>query len=371
MSLLAFLHIRPKGGLPKDILFFLTLIASVGFLMLYSAAGCHLMPWALKQIIRFLFGLGILWLISAIDIRFWLSQAFVIYGGCLGLLAIVELLGFVGMGARRWVDLYLFQIQPSELMKISLVLALAAYFHRLEEARPKIQHLFIPTLLILAPSLLVLRQPDLGTAMILLLVGSTLFYVAGTRLWVFASVGVLVGSLCPILWTYLKAYQKKRILIFLDPDQDPLGAGYHILQSKIAIGSGGLWGKGFSKGSQSHLNFLPEKQTDFIFTMLCEEWGLVGGFLVISLYIALLIKCYQIAIEARYIFTRLMVAGISSVLFFHVFINMGMVMGALPVVGVPLPFMSYGGTSMLTLMIGFGLMSAAQNQKETRLSSYL
>jgi rod shape determining protein RodA len=282
---------------------------------------------------------------------------------------VVELLGFVGMGARRWVDLYVFQIQPSELIKIALVLALAAYFHNLND-RLKFHHLIIPTLLILLPSLLVLRQPDLGTAMILLLVGGSIFYGIGVRLWFFTAGLLGTAGLFPVLWKYLKDYQKKRIFIFLNPEQDPLGSGYHILQSKIAIGSGGFWGKGFNQGTQSRLDFLPEKQTDFIFTMLCEEWGFVGGLTLIGLYIMFLIKCFRIALEARYTFNCLVAVGVTSMLFFHVFINIGMVIGVLPVVGVPLPFMSYGGTSMLTLMIGLGLIGAVSGQKETRLSSY-
>ena len=357
--------------MPWDMLGLLVLLSCVGFLLLYSAAGRQVMPWMLKQTLRLGVGMGFLWLVGSIDIRFWLSQAPLLYGGCFCLLILVELLGFVGMGARRWVDCYLFQIQPSELMKLALVLALASFFHHLETQEPRLKQLLLPGLVVLAPAILVLRQPDLGTALILLMTGGILFYGAGVPLRFFAATGGLLAALCPLLWKGLKTYQQKRILIFLDPESDPRGAGYHILQSKIAIGSGGLWGKGLHQGSQSYLNFLPEKQTDFIFTLLCEEWGLAGGLALISLYILLILRCYQLALRVKYVFSRLLITGIASILFLHVCINIAMVMGVLPVVGVPLPLLSYGGTSMLTILIGFGLVVGAYSQRDTRLSPTL
>ena len=225
-------------------------------------------------------------------------------------------------------------------------------------------------LFILLPTLLVLRQPDLGTAIILILVGGTLFFVAGVSLWFFIVGGISFAAVMPFLWSFLRDYQKKRILMFLDPEQDPLGAGYHIIQSKIAIGSGGFWGKGFLKGTQSHLQFLPEKQTDFIFTMLCEEFGWFGGGILLCLYVGVLTSCIIIALNAHHIYTRLLVIGTTAVFFFYALINMGMVMGLLPVVGVPLPLMSYGGSSLVTMMIGFGLIcSVAINKDNSRLPS--
>lgn len=353
---------------PLAITVLIILITSIGFMMLYSAADGSFTPWTMKQIIRFITGFLLMVGISFINVRVWLNQAYIIYVASFFLLACVEILGFVGMGAQRWVDLYVFQLQPSEIMKISLVLALARYFHLQEEEKIyALKTLLTPLFLLLLPTLLVLRQPDLGTAIILLLVGATLFFAAGVRLWVFGfAISVCAGAL-PFFWSFLRAYQKKRILIFLDPEMDPLGAGYHILQSKIALGSGGLYGKGFMAGTQSHLNFLPEKQTDFIFTMFCEELGFFGGVFLIFLYALILFFSYRIILKTRYIFTHLLSIGVTTTFFLHVLINVAMVMGLLPVVGVPLPLVSYGGTSMLTLLIGFGLLFSVTIHQETRL----
>ncbi len=364
----SFLHFHPKSTFSFDFLFWILLIASIGCTTLYAAAGCHWNPWAQKQLLHFGIGFVVFGVISRIDLRFWLAHAFFFYGVCFFLLIVVELLGIVGMGAKRWINLSVVHLQPSELMKIALILALAAYFHRLEEKRPQLYQLVLPTILVLVPCLLILKQPDLGTALILLFIGGTLFYLAGVHKWLFAAVGLAVAALCPLLWSHLKPYQQKRVLTFWDPTQDPLGSGYHVLQSKIAIGSGGLWGKGFGMGTQGNLNFLPEKQTDFVFTLLCEEWGFVGGVFVLMLYGILLFKCIYVALTTHYLFNRLLVLGVASVLFFHVFVNVGMVMGVLPVVGVPLPLLSYGGTSILTMMIGFGLVAAVQNQQKNRLT---
>ncbi|MGL5783901.1 MAG: rod shape-determining protein RodA [Alphaproteobacteria bacterium] len=358
------------GLLPWWLFLMITLVACFGFLLLYSAAGGSWTPWAFKQMIRFGFGAMLMLGISLVDIRFWMGQAYFFYGACLVLLACVEAMGFVGMGAQRWVDLYIFQLQPSELMKIALVLALARYFHGLGEKNISLlRNIWAPALLIAVPSLLVLRQPDLGTAGILILVGLVLCFAAGFRLWIFIAGGGACAAAFPILWSLLRDYQKKRIFIFLDPEQDPLGAGYHILQSKIALGSGGLWGKGFMAGTQSHLNFLPEKQTDFIFTMLGEEMGMMGCLALLLLYAGILILSYRITLRSRFIFTHLLALGVTSVFFFHAFINMAMVMGLLPVVGVPLPLMSYGGTSMLTLLIGFGFLFCVEIHHHTRISN--
>jgi rod shape determining protein RodA len=242
-------------------------------------------------------------------------------------------------------------------MKISLVLALARYFHgRTYDEIGQIRFLLMPLLAITAPVILVLRQPDLGTALMLVMGGATIFFLAGVRLWKFGIVGVLSLASVPIAWQFLRDYQKKRVLTFLDPESDPLGAGYHILQSKIALGSGGTWGKGFLQGSQSHLNFLPEKQTDFIFTMLAEELGMIGGLALIGLYMLVIAYGFIITLRCRNRFGRLNACGMTTSLFLYVFINIAMVMGLLPVVGVPLPLISYGGTVMLTVMIGLGFV---------------
>ena len=334
------------------------LIAAVGFAMLYSAANGQIDPWASRQMIRFAAGLALMLGIAVIDIRSWLRHAYLIYAAALLLLVAVELLGVVGMGARRWVDLGLFQLQPSEVMKIALVLALARYYHGLllEEVERK-RWLIVPLVMIAAPVALVMRQPDLGTAILLLATATAMLLLAGVRLWKF---GVALGAIIlaiPLAWRFLlHGYQKDRVLTYLDPERDPLGAGYHIMQSKIALGSGGLFGKGFMQGTQSHLSFLPERQTDFIFTMLAEEFGLIGCLGLLSLYVFVIAYGYAIAARARNHFGRLLATGVITTFFLYVFINMAMVMGLIPVVGVPLPLVSYGGTSMMSLLIGFGLV---------------
>ena len=335
----------------------LTAIAGVGFAMLYSAAGGSFQPWAEKQMLRFAFGLTGMILVALVDLRVWLRLAYVIYALALALLVAVEIRGEIGMGAQRWIDFGFIQIQPSEIMKIALVLALARYFHSLDMediGRPLL--LLLPTALVFAPAILVLKQPDLGTAIMLIAGGGVLFFIAGVRLWKFAAVLGLVIATIPIAWELLRDYQKKRVYTFLNPEADPLGAGYHIIQSKIALGSGGVFGKGFLLGSQSHLSFLPEKQTDFIFTMLAEEWGLVGGLVLIGLYALVILYGFLIALRSRNQFGRLLALGITSTLFLYAFINCGMVMGLIPVVGVPLALVSFGGTAMLTVLFGMGLV---------------
>jgi rod shape determining protein RodA len=336
----------------------ITLIACVGFAMLYSAANGNIDPWASRQMVRFATGLVMMVLIALTDVRFWLRHAYLIYAAALLLLIAVAVMGIVGMGARRWVDLGLFQLQPSEVMKIALVLALARFYHGLPlEEVGRMRWLVIPIILILVPVALVTRQPDLGTAILLLATAAAMLLLAGVRLWKFA---VLLGTILaaiPLAWRFmLLGYQKDRVLTYLNPERDPLGAGYHIMQSKIALGSGGLFGKGFMQGTQSHLAFLPERQTDFIFTMLAEEFGLMGCLGLLSLYILVIGYGYAIALRSRNQFGRLLAAGMITTFFIYVFINMAMVMGLIPVVGVPLPLVSYGGTSMMSLLIGFGLI---------------
>ncbi len=337
----------------------LVLVAGLGFLMLYSAGNGNLEPWAGRHMIRFAAGMAVLVAVALVDLKAWLQYAYLVYAASFGLLVYVELAGEVGQGAQRWIDLRVFQLQPSEIMKIALVLALARYFHRLEFdkiGRP--DRLLLPMLLVLAPAALVLVQPDLGTAATLLLVGAAIFFLAGVRWWKFALLAVAVAGAVPAAWQSLRDYQKDRILMFLDPESDPLGKGYHILQSKIAFGSGGLFGKGFMGGTQSQLNFLPERQTDFIFTMLAEEHGMIGGLALLGLYVLLFGYGFAIALRCRNQFGRLLVLGLTANLFINVFINAAMVMGLIPVVGVPLPLVSYGGTAMMTVLTGFGLIMA-------------
>ena len=346
-------------------------VACVGFAMLYSAANGNYEPWASRQIYRFGLGLGVMFTIALIDMRVWLKYAYLIYALALALLVAVELTGTTGMGAQRWIDLKFFQLQPSELMKIALVLGLARYFHGLsQEDVAKPVYLLMPAVAVAAPIALVLRQPDLGTAILLLLGGGAMFFLAGVRIWKFVAVGLIGAASIPMIWTMLREYQRQRILTFLTPENDPLGSGYHILQSKIALGSGGLFGKGFLAGTQSHLNFLPEMQTDFIFTMFAEEFGLVGGLALLGIYGLLIVYGIAIAIRSRSQFGRLLAMGAATTFFLYVFMNIAMVMGLIPVVGVPLPLISYGGTAMLTVLTGFGFLMNVYIHRDARIGRY-
>jgi rod shape determining protein RodA len=344
--------------------------AGCGIAMLYSAADGSMEPWAAKQAIRFAIALILMVGAALVDIRHWFRAAYWVYAIVLALVIAVDLRGFVGMGAQRWIDLGVIQLQPSELMSVAVTLALARYFHRLsDEDIGRIRYLIVPALMVGVPAGLVLKQPDLGTAVILLMGGAVLFFIAGVRLRYFTLTVAAAAAALPGVWHFLRDYQKTRIYTFLDPDSDPLGAGYHILQSKIALGSGGLFGKGFLQGSQSHLSFLPEKQTDFIFTTLAEEFGLVGGLGLLVLYSVIIVYGFAIALRSRSHFGRLLGLGIVTNFFLSVFINAAMVMGLIPVVGVPLPLISYGGTAMLAVMFGFGLLINVGVHLDTRLNS--
>ena len=339
------------------LLLLLFAIASMGFAMLYSVADGNWDPWATRQIIRFGMGVVILFVVAFIDVRVWMSLAYPAYVVSLLLLVGVEIFGFKGMGAQRWINLGFMQLQPSELMKITLILALARYFHALTlEQVSRIRYVIPPLLMIGVPMALVLKQPDLGTAVLLAVVGVSLLFLAGLAWRYFIIAGIGMMGAIPVIWSRLHDYQKQRVLTFMDPESDPLGSGYHILQSKIALGSGGLFGKGFMQGTQAHLNFLPEKHTDFIFTMLAEELGLVGGMTLMVLYLMVLFFGITVGLQTRNQFGRLVALGVVVNFFLYIFINIAMVMGLLPVVGVPLPLVSYGGTAMLTLMMGFGLL---------------
>jgi rod shape determining protein RodA len=347
----------------------IAMISSIGFAMLYSAANGNLHPWASRQMTHFAIALMPMIVAGLIDVRYWFRAAYWIYGGSLLLIGAVDLHGTMGMGALRWIDLGVIQLQPSEIMKIALVLALARYFHSLPpEYTGRLSRLVVPALMIIVPAALVLKQPDLGTAMMLVASGAVLFYLGGVRLWVFASGIVAAAAAAPLAWSMLRDYQKTRLVTFLDPDRDPLGAGYHILQSKIALGSGGVFGKGFMLGTQSHLSFLPEKQTDFIFTMIAEEFGLVGGLALLALYVLVISYAFAIALRSRSQFGRLLGLGIAVNFFLYAFINIAMVMGLIPVVGVPLPLISYGGSAMVTVMFGFGLVMNIGIHRDVRIS---
>ncbi len=341
--------------------------AGIGFLMLYSVAGGNFSIWAEPQAKRFAMGFVLMLIVAMIPIWFWRSMAAVAYGGSLLLLLGVEFFGSVGMGAQRWIDLGFMRLQPSELMKITLVMALAAYYDALPRAKTsRPLWVILPVILILVPTALVLRQPDLGTSILLLAAGGGLMFLAGVHWAYFAAViGAVVGLVTAVFqfrgtpWQLLQDYQYRRIDTFLDPSQDPLGAGYHITQSKIALGSGGWTGRGFMQGTQSRLNFLPEKHTDFIFTTLAEEFGFMGGFTLLLIYTLIIVFCVISALINRDRFSNLLILGIALNFFLFFAVNMSMVMGLAPVVGVPLPLVSYGGSAMLVLLLAFGLVQSA------------
>lgn len=352
-----------------SLLFLLMAVAGVGIAMLYSAASGAFDPWASRQATRFALALMVLIATALVDIRWWYKLAYPIYGVSLFLVGAVEFAGEIGMGAQRWIDLGIIQLQPSEIMKVAMVLALARWFHGLShEEVGRVWLLIAPAILIALPVALVMVQPDLGTGAKLMMVGGAIFFLAGVRLWVFGVILALGLAAIPVAWEVIHDYQRQRILTFLNPENDPLGSGYHILQSMIALGSGGVWGKGYLMGSQSHLNFLPEKQTDFIFTMLAEEFGLVGAVGLVALYAAIIFYGLAIGLRARNQFARLLALGLSVNLFLYVFINIAMVTGMIPVVGVPLPLVSYGGTAMLSIMFAYGLIMSCCVHRDTRMS---
>ncbi len=354
----------------RDINWFLVLVvlflSLFGFIMLYSAAGGSMQPWASKQLVRFIVAFFGMLIVASINIRFWYDSAYWFYFACLFGLLLVEILGSIGGGAQRWINLGFIRIQPSELMKVAVILALARYFHRLPlEQINRLPNMIPPALILFVPIFLILRQPDLGTSLVLMIGGISVLFLSGIRLWVFGLGGAGVLAAIPILWANLRSYQKDRVIAFLNPENDPLGSGYHVIQSKIALGSGGLWGKGFAQGTQSHLNFLPEKHTDFIFAMLAEELGFVGGFTVITLYFMIILIAFATALYCRHQFGRLVAMGISMTLFLYIFVNLGMVMSILPVVGVPLPLLSYGGSALITTMFSVGLLLSIHIHRDT------
>jgi rod shape determining protein RodA len=345
----------------------ITAVASVGFLMLYSIAGGRLDIWARPQMERFGVGMVLMFIVAMIPIWFWRSMAGVAYLVAFVLLLLVEFFGAVGVGAQRWIDLGFIRLQPSEMMKFTLVMLLAAYYDWLDPKRvSRPLYVLIPALMIVAPTVLVLMQPNLGTSLMLLLAGATVMFVAGVSLWYFAAVFSLgIGAIAGVFmtrgtpWQFLHDYQYRRIDTFLDPAADPLGAGYNIIQAKIALGSGGWSGKGFMQGTQSRLNFLPEKHTDFIFTTLAEEFGFVGAFSLLGLYALIIGFCLVAAWQNRDRFSSLLIIGVAANFFFYIAVNLSMVMGMAPVVGVPLPLLSYGGSAMMVLLVGFGLVQSA------------
>ncbi|SDX42188.1 rod shape-determining protein RodA [Roseicitreum antarcticum] len=373
MSYLEYTVRRTPTGVAKvlhlnwPLVVLLIAVACVGFLMLYSVAGGSFTPWAEPQMQRFGFALVLMFVVAFVPVWFWRNMAALAYALSVLLLLGVEFFGSVGMGAQRWLEIGPIRLQPSELTKITVVMALAAYYDWLDIKRTsRPVWVLLAVLIVLVPAGLILRQPDLGTALLVLLGSGAVIFAAGVS-WIYFAVviGLGVGLIAAVMvsrgteWQVLQDYQYRRIDAFLDPTIDPLGAGYHISQSKIALGSGGWSGRGFMQGSQSQLNFLPEKQTDFIFTTLAEEFGFIGGVTLLVLYILILGFCFFTALKTTNRFAALLVIGVASTFFLYFGVNMAMVMGLAPVVGVPLPLVSYGGSAMVVLMIAFGLVQSA------------
>lgn len=348
-------------GLPWRVLFLIMAIGGFGLVVLYSAAGGHLSPWASSQGAKFAVFLGMALVMSRVPVQFWKDIAWPSFAVILIMLIAVELLGAVSGGSRRWLDTGIIRLQPSELMKLTIVLALAKFYDLLPAGEIRGWNALWPSgLAILIPFGLVLTQPDLGTATMIAAGGVVIVFLSGVPMRLFAAAGGLFAGALPIVWALMHDYQRNRVLIFLNPESDPLGTGYHITQSKIAIGSGGVLGKGLLQGTQSHLNYLPEGHTDFVFATMAEEWGLIGGVFIIGAFLLLFRWGMRVASRAPSRFGQLTAAGLTATIFFYVAINLMMVMGLAPVVGIPLPLVSFGGTAMLTVMLCIGILMSIE-----------
>lgn len=345
-------------------------VAGIGYAALYSAAGGHGEPYAIPQIERFFAALIMMIAIAMVDIRIIARLAWPLYGVGVVLLLAVWKFGHVGLGARRWLDVGGVHLQPSELMKLFLALALAAWFQRASYERVGNPIFLIPpTLAILVPAVLILKEPNLGTAVITMTIGGAVMLGAGVRWWKFAIVLAVVAIVAPFAYHHLHGYQKERILTFLHPGRDPLGAGYNIIQSKIALGSGGMWGQGFLHGSQNQLNFLPEKQTDFVFTIIAEEFGFAGSIVLLGILLSMIAMATYTALRCQHQFGRLVALGISTNLFLYCFVNLAMVMGLIPVGGVPLPLVSYGGSALTAVMLAFGVLMSIHVHRDVEFAA--
>ena len=357
------------GEVNWGLMLLICMIAIAGIAMLYSVAGAHFQPWALRQIGHFVLGLIVLLAAAVVDIRVWMSLAYPAYGFALLLLIAVDVVGHVGLGAQRWIAIGPLELQPSELMKISLVLALSRFLHgkSIEEVSKPVP-LAIGLAMIAIPAVFVVLQPNLGTTLIIVMDGCSLLFLAGLSWWWIGPTLGAVAASVPLAWRFvLHDYQKARVETFLDPESDALGKGWNITQAKIAIGSGGVGGKGFLQGTQSRLNFLPEKQTDFIWTSFCEEFGFVGALALLVLFAVVIFYGVQTAMSARSQFGRLLAMGVILNFFFYIMINGLMVMGLIPVVGIPMPLLSYGGSAMLTVMVGFGLLMSVHIHRQVEI----
>jgi rod shape determining protein RodA len=335
-------------------------LCAIGVLSIYStsfSATGNNFPFYVKQIQWILLGLIFMSIAYLIDYRVICQAAYLMYAISLVLLIIVFFYGYKTHGSQRWLSTGLFAFQPSELMKLALIIVLARYFDNHNSNEPyKLKELFIPFVMVLMPCLLILKQPDLGTALIIMLLSASIIFFMGINWKTFAIALVSGFVLMPLGWHFLKDYQKERLVTFLNPEHDPLGTGYHVIQSMIAIGSGGFFGKGFLNGSQTQLKFLPEQQTDFIFSVFAEEWGFIGALVLAIMFMSLILWGLKIALHSRDLLGTILAFGITALISWEVFINVGMVLGALPVVGIPLPFLSYGGSAMVCLMTAIGLL---------------
>jgi rod shape determining protein RodA len=357
---------RPLARLPWRLIFLVTAIAMFGLIVLYSAAGGSAQPWAVKQGLIFFAFLSLAIAMSWMGESRIKSIAFPLYAVTLVMLIGVEGLGFASKGAKRWLDIGPVKLQPSEFMKPAIVLALARFYELVPAGEIRRWRAIWPALLLLGvPAALILVQPDLGTCIMVLLCGVTVMFLAGLPLWIFLAPAAAIAVAAPVVYGFMHGYQRKRIDVFLAPESDPLGAGYHIAQSKIAIGSGGFWGKGFLHGSQSHLDYLPEGHTDFVFATMAEEWGFVGGVLLIFAFAAVIRWGMKVSTNARSRFAQLTAAGLSATIFFYVAINLMMVTGLAPVVGVPLPLVSFGGSAVMTVILCLGLLMALERQERS------
>lgn len=351
-----------KIHLDGALLLGLLTISAIGFLILYSAGGEN---WELlnRQLVRLTVAFIGLFILAQIPPHHLQRYTPFLFGIGILLLVAVLVMGEVGKGAQRWLDLGFFRFQPSEMLKLATPMMVAWYLAD-RPLPPSWKHLFFAALFITIPAFLIARQPDLGTALLVASSGVAAIFLAGIRWRILFAIIASLCSLLPVLWHFMRDYQKQRVLTFLNPESDPLGAGYHIIQSKIAIGSGGLYGKGWLNGTQSHLEFLPERSTDFIFAVFAEEFGLVGCIMLLFLYILIVTRCIYISVKAQDTYSRLLAGSLGITFFIYIFVNIGMVIGILPVVGVPLPLVSYGGTSMVTLLAGFGILMSIQTHRK-------
>ena len=343
------------------LVFLILILAAISFTVMYSIDGGKIAYHTKNHFIRFSVFFVLFLFLSFVRIRFWFISSYIFYLIILAMLVIVFYFGVTASGSQRWINLYFINIQPSELMKIAIIICLARYYHRMQSADlQNFKNIFLPLVLLTIPCIFVVAQPDLGTAILIAISGIFVMWIAGLNIKYFVYTGIMLLVSTPFIISLLKPYQKLRILTFFNPERDPLGAGYQIIQSKIAIGSGGFFGKGFLKGTQSYLEFLPEKHTDFIFTLYAEEFGFIGCLFLLLIYILLIYRIIRIGFLSRSFFAKLYCFGFSTAIFAYIFVNMSMVLGIVPIVGSPLPILSYGGSSMLTIMIGFAIVMSCK-----------